>query len=266
MTDQNNAAQALPDFNSPEVQTVYGALCGTEQPPAGEHWDGWVSRHIVLALSKLRAERVQAGAPVADERAAFEAAMQMRGQNIYRWPNPHGGYRNSTTEMAWYAWSDRAALASASVAPAEVTDALNNVDDFIARCDGNDRGSCESVNILRRALASAPVAGEAQPTDAEVMKVYAETVAEYADGRGFEAGTVAFARSLLRRYAAPQASEAVRDADHPVFAFLLGEGPLRGVHFGDRHPDERGAYWWRKDLRAALSCPAQTSKDGGGGE
>lgn len=54
--------------------------------------------------------------------------------------------------------------------------------------------------------ASAPVAGEAQPSDAEVLKVYAETVAEYADGRGFEAGTVAFARSLLRRYAAPQAS------------------------------------------------------------
>ncbi|QDJ44842.1 hypothetical protein [Bordetella hinzii] len=42
--------------------------------------------------------------------------------------------------------------------------------------------------------------------------------------------------------------------DHPVFAFLLGEGPLHGVHFGDRHPSERGAYWWRKDLRAALSA------------
>lgn len=55
-------------------------------------------------------------------------------------------------------------------------------------------------------LVVAPVAGEARPSDAEVLKVYAETVAEYADGRGFEAGTVAFARSLLRRYAAPQAS------------------------------------------------------------
>ncbi|WP_241134077.1 hypothetical protein [Achromobacter insuavis] len=42
--------------------------------------------------------------------------------------------------------------------------------------------------------------------------------------------------------------------DHPVFAFLLGESPLHGVHFGDRHPSERGAYWWRKDLRAALSA------------
>ncbi|WP_287814374.1 hypothetical protein [Achromobacter sp.] len=47
--------------------------------------------------------------------------------------------------------------------------------------------------------------------------------------------------------------------DHPVFAFLLGEGPLHGVHFGDRHPNGRGAYWWRKDLRAALFA-AQTAQ------
>lgn len=41
----------------------------------------------------------------------------------------------------------------------------------------------------------------------------------------------------------------------PVFAFLLGEGPLDGVWFGDRsnHPTEKGAFWWRKHLRAALS-------------
>ena len=51
----------------------------------------------------------------------------------------------------------------APVAQAEVMDALNWVDDFIARCNRDDRGSCESVNVLRRALASAPVAGEAQP-------------------------------------------------------------------------------------------------------
>jgi hypothetical protein len=66
----------------------------------------------------------------------------------------------------------------------------------------------EGLAIGRAALAIAPVAGEALPTDAQVMKVYAETVAEFADGRGFEAGTVAFARAMLRRYAAPLASEA----------------------------------------------------------
>lgn len=54
MTD-NTTAPELPDFNLPEVQAVYETLCGAEPPPAGEHWDGWVSRHIVLALRKLRA-------------------------------------------------------------------------------------------------------------------------------------------------------------------------------------------------------------------
>ena len=38
-----------------------------------------------------------------------------------------------------------------------------------------------------------------------------------------------------------------------VMAFLLGEGPLDGVWFGDRHPTEKGAFWWRKHLRAAMS-------------
>ncbi|WP_222850767.1 DUF3850 domain-containing protein [Achromobacter xylosoxidans] len=54
-----------------------------------------------------------------------------------------------------------AAGESVPVASAEVMDALNWVDDFIARCNRDDRGSCESVNVLRRALASAPVAEQA---------------------------------------------------------------------------------------------------------
>lgn len=37
-----------------------------------------------------------------------------------------------------------------------------------------------------------------------------------------------------------------------VHAFLLGEGELDGVSFGERHPTERGAFWWRKHLRAAV--------------
>lgn len=63
-------------------------------------------------LSKLRAEGVQAG----DERAAFENAARMRGQDLARWPAPLTEYRNSRTQAAWSAWSDRAALARAPVA------------------------------------------------------------------------------------------------------------------------------------------------------
>lgn len=44
---------------------------------------------------------------------------------------------------------------------------------------------------------------------------------------------------------------------HSVFSFLLGESALDGVWFGDRHPTERGAYWWREHLRSALAEPEQ---------
>lgn len=39
-----------------------------------------------------------------------------------------------------------------------------------------------------------------------------------------------------------------------VAAFLLGEAPLDGFWFGERHP--AGGFWWREHLRAALSAPA----------
>lgn len=105
--------------------------------------------------------------------------------------------------------------------------------------------------------ASAPVAGEATGSRQALF----EAIHRYGNARAMAEHNIAYrdevrntADALIALFdAAPQASEAVRDADHPVFTFLLGEGPLRGVEFGDRHPDERGAYWWRKDLRAALS-------------
>lgn len=51
--------------------------------------------------------------------------------------------------------------------------------------------------------------------------------------------------------------------DHPVFAFLLGESQLHGVDFGERAPGAVGKWWWRKDLRAALSAtrPEQGERD-----
>ena len=38
-----------------------------------------------------------------------------------------------------------------------------------------------------------------------------------------------------------------------VFKFLLGEGPLEGVHFGDESPRAPGRYWWREALREAVT-------------
>ena len=36
-----------------------------------------------------------------------------------------------------------------------------------------------------------------------------------------------------------------------VFDFLKGVGSLDGCHFGDKHPTERGAFWWRKHMTAS---------------
>ena len=47
--------------------------------------------------------------------------------------------------------------------PSRVTDALHSLDDFVARCNGNDRGSDASVNTIRsflQSLAKQPVQQE----------------------------------------------------------------------------------------------------------
>lgn len=46
-----------------------------------------------------------------------------------------------------------------------------------------------------------------------------------------------------------------------VFSFLLGQGPLEGVWFGDKPEGTRGAFWWRRHLRAALSTQAETVRE-----
>lgn len=52
--------------------------------------------------------------------------------------------------------------------------------------------------------------------------------------------------------ARPAADERLRE----IVGFLLGEERYRGVWFGQIPPGEHDRYWWRWDLRAALSAPA----------
>lgn len=186
-------------------------------------------------LSKLRA-------PVADERAAFSmafpAALWREGEEF--------------PDQMWAidvlrGWQARAALASAPVAGEAAEDAFDDGwreaanwsgrDDLLADMDSFAYKVARARCVGKLGQLAAPQASEAQCS------------CPSGDGS-------------LRHPCAmhPQASEAVSDAAHPVFAFLLGEGPLRGVHFGDRHPDERGAYWWRKDLSAALSAQPGAQK------
>lgn len=44
--------------------------------------------------------------------------------------------------------------------PDAVMAALDNLDDYIARIEGNDRGACNHINLLRRYLVDATEAGE----------------------------------------------------------------------------------------------------------
>ncbi|CAB3931554.1 hypothetical protein [Achromobacter insolitus] len=76
--------------------------------------------------------------------------------------------------------------------------------------DGYAEGWAKCMDECRRAVeqASAPVAGEAQPTDAEIIDLAVEPLGIDCDR--IPHGVVVFARNLLSRYAAPQASEAVR--------------------------------------------------------
>lgn len=38
-----------------------------------------------------------------------------------------------------------------------------------------------------------------------------------------------------------------------IIKFLLGEEPFDGVWFGEKHPTEQGAFWWRKHLRQFIN-------------
>lgn len=178
MTNQNNAAQAaeqdpLTDeyvnavirqhgYDSPE--TVIARLWQWIGLNGSENGVTLLMYEAHKALSKLRAEGVQAG----DERAAFEASYRSR----FNVP-AHAGLTFPDVAEAWEWWQARAALASA------------------------------------------PVAGKAQPTDEQIHRlafdagvVFGNTE-EGAECWEFESPSLReFALALLSRHAAPQASEA----------------------------------------------------------
>ena len=45
-----------------------------------------------------------------------------------------------------------------------------------------------------------------------------------------------------------------------VAAFLYGSAALDGVWYSERHPTEKGAFWWRKHLKAALAHPTPAER------
>ncbi|WP_223306433.1 hypothetical protein [Achromobacter insolitus] len=277
MTDQNNAAQpadVLVDYEvyqEDELVASSNSLAHAEQYAEQYRQDGPVELRTTVSFSGFHAVESallsKLRAPVADERQAVD---------------PCGYVAVKRSAVDWLKDKFPALTIKAGL------------------CE-RIGGRLYTITRLMRdhdaALASAPVAGEAQQVihqhgfaadnqrlraineslDKQLEEVMTERD-EYHDVADKLANAIAdhllveigehsssncpWMRALEAiENAAPQASEAVRDVNHPVFAFLLGEGPLRGVHFGDRHPDERGAYWWRKDLRAALSAQPGAQKE-----
>ena len=51
-----------------------------------------------------------------------------------------------------------------------------------------------------------------------------------------------------------------------LYAFLMGEGPLEGVWFGEINAGFRGAFWWRALLRCAAGWPASAIEAAEAGE
>ncbi len=56
------------------------------------------------------------------------------------------------------------------------------------------------------------------------------------------------------------------DATHPVFAFLLGSGPLNNYWFGETPPPgpknkRKQPFWWRTHLRHALFSKAEGASE-----
>lgn len=64
--------------------------------------------------------------------------------------------------------------------------------------------------------------------------------------------TEATAESYKAMISAAPARSASTSQQYAMMAFLTGEAPLDGVWFGERHPKEKGMFWWRKHLRYAF--------------
>lgn len=61
-------------------------------------------------------------------------------------------------------------------------------------------------------------------------------------------------------YTSPPKAAPLTEEQQAILSFLGGSGPLDGAWFGDKHPTEKGMYWWRKRLWAAFGTPATVEK------
>ncbi|WP_033471264.1 hypothetical protein [Bordetella bronchiseptica] len=317
-------APAPQDFVATELRGII-EVCG-DSPTA------------IVSVERMRVWLSKLRAPVADERAALQKLvdledMRLRLRNLHEMG--HGtdyDYYHKALPAARDA--ARAALASAPKPDERTDDAMTLLGKYKALCIEIGRGDSYhlgKIDAAIAALASVPIAGEAQPADlntrlfeaairdlaaisehlgldpdeggaepiieaidelrrernewvdagyAAAASAAPQASAEAVDLPGIDADRLrtiaasgsqaAMSNALLNVARALKQPQAAKDGgqqraafDHPVFAFLLGEGQLHGVDFGERAPGAVGKWWWRKDLRAALSAtqPEQGERD-----
>ena len=217
------------------------------QIPEGERLTQFARAIESALLSKLRA-------PVADERAACLQHFCLAFEAFSRASDSGEAY--AELERAYE--KARAALASA---PAQCNHQFHFFGDQKAR-------RCNRCNVLE-SKASAPVAGEAQITNTEAAD-FADKHGMYYDMDQEIAGD--HARALLARYAAPQASDAARDAgitasedvELPPYPSIGFKDPAHGYRL--MHQWGVKAVMADRQQRAALSAQPGAQKYGGSDE
>jgi len=62
-------------------------------------------------------------------------------------------------------------------------------------------------------------------------------------------------------YTKPQQRKPLTDEQKDIINFLLGASDIDDVWFGDKHPTEKGQFWWRNRLRKEFQEAAHDIKE-----
>ena len=81
------------------------------------------------------------------------------------------------------------------------------------------------------------------------------------EGLGLDVGGHVIVLPVARWHALARAALAPQAEPKALIAFLSGSAPLDGVWFGERHPTEKGAFWWRNRL-GCLTPQAEPATEG----
>ena len=128
-----------------------------------EEFDLFIER-LMSEVARLNAAPAQQVVPDGSTKMQWPEIValvnEVLGCEAHKYPCERGSIGHEMTGINFNSLArviDRVRYAAAPAAPAAdagLVEALDWLDDFVARCNGDDRGSCDSVNIIRAALAA----------------------------------------------------------------------------------------------------------------